>query len=68
VCAQKVEDDGVTFLADGIRIEKIRDEEAYEGIRVVLEARLANARIPLQIDVGFGDVVTPAPTGKSSKL
>jgi predicted nucleotidyltransferase component of viral defense system len=61
VCRQKVEDDGVIFLADTIRIEKIRDEEAYEGIRVLLEARLANARIPLQIDVGFGDVITPAP-------
>jgi Nucleotidyl transferase AbiEii toxin, Type IV TA system len=56
-----VEDDGLTFLADTIRIEKIRDEEAYEGIRVLLEARLANARIPLQIDVGFGDVITPEP-------
>jgi predicted nucleotidyltransferase component of viral defense system len=61
VCGEKVEDDGVTFLADTIRIDKIRDEEAYEGIRVLLEARLANARIPLQIDVGFGDVITPAP-------
>ena len=28
---------------------------------MLLEARLANARIPLQIDVGFGDVITPAP-------
>lgn len=61
MCAEKVEDDGLTFLADTIRIEKIRDEEAYEGIRVLLESRLANARIPLQIDVGFGDVITPAP-------
>jgi nucleotidyltransferase AbiEii toxin of type IV toxin-antitoxin system len=61
VCAEKVEDDGVIFLADTIPIEKIRDEEAYEDIRVLLEARLANARIPLQIDVGFGDVITPAP-------
>jgi len=61
VCAEKVEDDGVIFLGDTIRVEKIRDDEAYEGIRVLLEARLANARIPLQIDVGFGDVITPSP-------
>ena len=61
VCGEKVEDDGVIFLADTIHIEKIREEEAYEGIRVLLEARLAGARVPLQIDVGFGDVVTPAP-------
>jgi predicted nucleotidyltransferase component of viral defense system len=61
VCGEKVEDDGLTFLLDTIRVEKIRDEEAYEGIRVLLEAGLANARIPLQIDVGFGDVITPEP-------
>src|SRR5258706_13430672 len=61
VCGEKVEDDGLTFLADTIRIEKIREEEAYEGVRVLLEVRLANARIPQQIDVGFGDVITPAP-------
>ena len=56
-----MEDDGMTFLADTIRIERIREEEAYEGVRVLLEGRLANARLPLQIDVGFGDVITPAP-------
>jgi predicted nucleotidyltransferase component of viral defense system len=61
VCGEKVEGDGLTFLAETIRIEKIRDEEGYQGIRVLLEARLANARIPLQIDVGFGDVITPEP-------
>ena len=61
VCSEKVEEDGLTFLVDTIRVEKIREEEEYQGVRVLLEARLANARIPLQIDVGFGDVVTPAP-------
>ena len=29
--------------------------------RITLEARLENARIPLQVDIGFGDAVTPAP-------
>lgn len=61
MCGENVEDDGMTFLADTIRVERIRDEEAYEGVRVLLEARLANARIPLPIDVGFGDVIPPAP-------
>lgn len=60
VCSQDVEDDGLSFLSQTIRVERIRDEEAYEGVRVLLEARLGNARIPLQIDVGFGDVVVPA--------
>jgi predicted nucleotidyltransferase component of viral defense system len=61
VCLQEVEDDGLSFLSETIRVERIRDEEDYEGVRVLLEARLGNVRIPLQIDVGFGDAVVPAP-------
>lgn len=59
VCAQTVEDDGLTF-PDKIRVERIRDEEAYEGVRVRMEARLGNVRVPLQIDVGLGDTIVPA--------
>ena len=51
VCSQDVEDDGLSFVSETIRVERIRDEEAYEGVRVLLEARLGNVRIPLQIDV-----------------
>ena len=58
-CSQKVEDDGLMFLSDTIRVERIRDDEAYEGVRVRLEARLGNVRIPLQIDVGLGDAIVP---------
>jgi hypothetical protein len=46
VCSEEVRDDGVTFLPGIIRVKKIRDEEEYEGIRVLLEARLDKARIP----------------------
>ncbi len=60
VCSQNVEDDGLTFLPDTIRVERIRDEEAYEGVRVRVEARLGHVRIPLQIDVGLGDTIVPA--------
>lgn len=61
ICGQEVEADGLVFLPDTIRVDRIRDDEEYEGVRVLLQSRLGNARIPLQIDVGFGDVVTPAP-------
>jgi predicted nucleotidyltransferase component of viral defense system len=61
VCSQDVEDDGLSFLSKTIRVERIRDEAAYEGVRVLLEARLGSVRIPLQIDVGFGDAIVPAP-------
>ena len=39
----------------------LRAYASYGGIRVTLEARLASARIPLQVDVGYGDAVTPEP-------
>ncbi|MGA8621058.1 MAG: hypothetical protein WB660_21350 [Candidatus Sulfotelmatobacter sp.] len=53
LCSQEVENDGLTFLPDTIRVERIKDEEEYDGVRVLLTADLANARIPMQIDVGF---------------
>jgi hypothetical protein len=37
VCSQKVEDDGFVFLPDTIRVERIREDEAYEGVRVRVE-------------------------------
>jgi len=47
VCSQKVEDDGLMFLLDTIRAERIRDDEAYEGVRVRVEARLGDVYVPL---------------------
>jgi hypothetical protein len=52
-------DDGLSFLPDTVAAEPIRENDIYPGVRVTLEARLGKARIPLQVDVGFGDVVTP---------
>jgi len=61
VCLMEVEPDGLEMLADSVRGEIIRVEEEYAGTRIKLIAMLGKARIPLQIDVGFGDAVTPAP-------
>ncbi len=61
VCLMEVEPDGLEMLADSVRSEIIRVEEEYAGTRIKLRAMLGKARIPLQIDVGFGDAVTPAP-------
>lgn len=60
VCNQTVEPDGLEFHAASARAERIKENQEYEGLRVHCEAHLENARIPLQIDVGFGDAVTPA--------
>lgn len=61
VCDQPVPADGLEFLSDRVRGESIKDEDQYQGIRLRVDARLANARLPLQVDVGFGDAITPGP-------
>ncbi|MCL2701951.1 MAG: nucleotidyl transferase AbiEii/AbiGii toxin family protein, partial [Phycisphaerae bacterium] len=53
--------DGMTYLAESVATDLIREDMRYEGVRVRLESRLGNARIPLIVDVGFGDAITPAP-------
>lgn len=60
ICDVNVENDGVEFRTDGLRTEDIREGQQYHGVRVRFNAVIAGARIPLQIDVGFGDSVTPA--------
>jgi hypothetical protein len=62
VCKQEGEDDGLVYLAETVRGERIREDEEYEGARITLKARLGTAMIPLQIDIGFGDVITPEAT------
>lgn len=52
--------DGLVFDPTSVTSEPIRDHSEYRGVRVRIEGRLAEARIPLQVDVGFGDAVTPA--------
>ena len=55
-----VEDDGIVFDIESIHAEEIRENEEYGGIRVTFTATLDKALIPLQADIGFGDVITPA--------
>jgi len=59
VCTTEVEDDGLLFDGNSIVVEQIKEEDEYQGIRLRLVASLQNARISLQIDVGFGDAITP---------
>ena len=61
VASQEVEPDAVQFLADSVRVEPIRAEDDYGGWRTTIQARVGAARLTVQVDVGIGDVVTPAP-------
>jgi hypothetical protein len=60
VCRQAVEPDGMSFDPETVVGERIAEEATYEGVRVRLRGALGNASLPMQIDIGFGDVVVPA--------
>jgi len=61
VCQVTAIDDGVTFLAETIVAEPIREDAVYDGIRLRFLAQLGTAEIPVQVDIGFGDATTPEP-------
>ena len=58
ICAVE-ENDGILFDVDALRIELIREELEYGGLRLRTTARLAGARITVVIDIGFGDAIEP---------
>jgi Nucleotidyl transferase AbiEii toxin, Type IV TA system len=61
IAAMEVEPDGLTFEARTVKAQRITEDADYEGVRITFTAYLDRARIPMQIDIGFGDTVTPAP-------
>jgi hypothetical protein len=60
-------DDGIVFDPASVTVEEIRKEAGYGGVRVLISGRLAKARCKTQIDVGFGDAVTPGPLMRSTR-
>jgi len=52
-------DDGVSFDMDSLEVSPIREEQQYGALRVTLVARVTTAKVALQVDVGFGDAITP---------
>ena len=61
ICVQPVEEDGLVFDAEHIVAAPIRDGREHGGLRLRTSAHLATAVIPVQVDIGFGDAVTPGP-------
>lgn len=49
------------FDPDTVKGERIKENADYEGVRVTFTGTLERAKIPMQLDVAFGDSVTPAP-------
>ncbi len=58
--AQTVLEDGVAFDAASAAAEPIREANDYGGLRISVLARIGATKTPLQIDIAFGDAVTPA--------
>lgn len=59
ICAIDVADDGVVFKPETLQAEPTRAEDEYSGVRAAMTAEMAGARLSIQIDIGFGDAVTP---------
>ena len=60
ICSLSIQEQDGLIWSD-ISAKAIREDNRYGGIRIRLTASLEQARIPVQIDVGFGDVITPEP-------
>ena len=60
-CGVRVDADGMFFDAETAAAARMSETAMYEGVRVRLRGNLGNARVTLQIDIGFGDVIVPRP-------
>lgn len=65
ICTVDVVDDGLRFDASTLVGRRIKEDADYQGVRLTFVAFLEKARIPMQIDIGFGDVVTPSAEDRS---
>ncbi len=61
ICDQAVEPDGLSFDPKSMEGEIIKEDADYQGVRVKWLGYLGKARINMRLDVGFADIVTPAP-------
>jgi len=61
ICGVDVIPDGLNFDAASVIGVVIDDDDEYSGVRITFKGFLANAEVPMQLDIGFGDVVIPKP-------
>lgn len=61
ICQQDVEPDGLVFDPDSVEGEDIVNDADYGGVRIRFRGTLGTARITMQLDIGFGDVIVPEP-------
>ena len=61
ICKIDVISDGIIFDSKGVKGQRIKEDADYEGVRVKFVGLLERSRIPMQIDLGFGDSIYPKP-------
>lgn len=59
LCLLPIEDDGLYFDTNTIRVEPIREQEEYGGTRLSIQANLLKTRILTKLDIAYGDVIIP---------
>jgi hypothetical protein len=60
ICEINYRNDCVHFDSDSITVSDIAKEKKYSGVRLLIDTQFDTVRQPIQIDIGFGDVITPA--------
>ncbi len=61
ICKASVAPDGLVFDSMTVKGQRIKEDADYEGVRVKFRGFLERSRIPMQIDVAFGDIIYPKP-------
>ena len=61
ICLIECEEDGIIFLPESMKSQVIKEDQQYEGVRIEITGKLGNNQRKLQLDIGFGDAVTPNP-------
>jgi hypothetical protein len=61
ICQSTIENDGLSFDESTVETIPIREDALYDGIRVTMLVRMGKMPVKIQVDVGFGDSVVPAP-------
>ena len=61
VCVAQVDRDGLEFDETSVELVRIAQESLYQGLRATFAGTLGKARLPMQVDIGFGDRVSPKP-------
>lgn len=61
ICSVNVENDGFDYLTNDITAIRINEDADYKGVRILIPTKLGRAKVKVQIDIGFADIIYPEP-------